>query len=76
MRQPGRPGGCSSSKAGGSRNHTELLLADHAPSADFKQVQPGHNEANELLQLAARLGCDGNRFAPGHRKRGRDLLDI
>lgn len=51
---------------------TELLLADHAPLTDFKKVQPGHNEANELLQVAKRLGCDGQRFEAGAARRGQD----
>lgn len=51
---------------------TELLLADHAPSRELKKVQPGQHEANELLQVARRLGCDGSRFDAGSMERGQD----
>lgn len=51
---------------------TELLLADHGPPADMKKVVPGQYEANELVQVAKRLGCDGSRFEAGTHERGQD----
>ncbi len=51
---------------------TELLLADHAPPTDLKKLLPGQYEANELIQVAKRLGCDNSRFATGTAQRGRD----